>query len=363
MFWFLVVLYITLAIFITLGNFTVILVYSTEKKLRHSQEIFRLFLSVADMIMGLIVLPTAVNTMLKTYQHSLPLQTSIDIIGQEQFISTNGSYIHKNTTLTINMPMARNRLFGLVYVSSIGFFTNASFTVSVYLLTVSGIDRLLAVLKPFHYNQNVAKRFAISSSIFCWILAIFVSVLPTFVNGLIYKITAGGPVLIRGTLSLKLYLIEIILPLIATWIISILLYLITKKIFNRGRNSSTSKDDVTDQRQLNFVLSLMVGAFSLSLLPSLLVVLILFFFPGKDPELLETFSSKNMNIAGSLTLTVSIILASNSLWNFLLYSLRIKTFRKIALEKYKRIWNRINCFVMERFCHGKENQNCNILKH
>ena len=133
-----------MAVFITLGNFTVILVYSTEKKIKHSQETFRLFLGVADIISGLILLPTAVNTIFKTYQHTLQLQTPISMIGQKRFLSTNGSYIYKNTTLTINMletiTIARNRLFGSAYRNTIGFFTNVSFTVSDYLLTVSGID-------------------------------------------------------------------------------------------------------------------------------------------------------------------------------------------------------------------------------
>ena len=81
------------------------------------------------------------------------------------------------------ITVARNRRFSLVYKNRIGFFTNVSITASIYLLTVSGIDRLLSLVKPLYCNQNVAKRFATSNSIVCWILAIFVSVLPTFVSG------------------------------------------------------------------------------------------------------------------------------------------------------------------------------------
>ena len=315
--------------------------------MRHSQCIFRLFLGVADIIVGLIVLPATVNTMLKTYQHTLQLQTPINIIGEKQLISTNASYNFTSTTLTINMLetiiMAKNKLFSLVYRNSIGFFTNASFTVSIYLLTVSGIDRLRALLKPLHYNQDVAKRFAISSSIVCWILAIFVSILPTFVSGFSYEITANSFVSFKGKMVLILYLIMIILPLVATWIISVLIYLITQNIFAKSKNLSTNKSDIKNQRKLNFILSLMVGAFSLSLLPSVLVLLLLFFIPGLDPQSPQTYNSTNNYFANSFEFTTTIILASNSLWNSLIYSLRIKTFRKVALKKYKKIWNRIKC--------------------
>ena len=122
--------------------------------------------------------------------------------------------------------MARKRLFGSAYRNSIG-----NFTVSVYLLTVSGIDRLRALWKPLHYNQNVSKRFAILSSIVCWILAIFVSVLPTFVNGFSYGINADGQILFKGAMGHTLYLIMVFPPLFATWTISVSIYLITRKTF------------------------------------------------------------------------------------------------------------------------------------
>ena len=336
-----------MAVFITLGNFTVILVYSTERKIRHSQEIFRLFLGVADIIIGLIVLPTVVNTILKTFQHTLQLQTPINIIGQKRFLFTNGSYIYKNRTSTISMletrAMAKNRLFGSVYRNSIGFFTNVSFTVSIYLLTASGIDRLRALWKPLHYNQNVAKRFAIISLIVCWILAIFVSFLPAFVHGFSYEIITNSYILFKGKIARILYLTITFPPLFATWIISVSIYLITRKIFDRVKNLPNDKDDLKNQRKLNFILFLMVFAFSFSLLPSVLVILLDLYIYGLDPQSPQTFNLTVEKIVILLKVTAIIIMQSNSFWNFLIYSLRIKTFRKIALEKYKKIWNLIKC--------------------
>ena len=345
--WFLVVLYIILGIFITLGNFTVILVYSIEKKMRHSQDIFRLFLGVADIIVGLVTFPAGINTMLKIYQHTFQPQTPIHIFEQEQFIFSNGSYIYKNATLTMNFSettkTAGKNVFLLVYKNTIGFFTTVSYTVSIYLLTVSGIDRLRAFSKPLHYNQDVAKRFAILSSIVCWILAIFVSVLPIFVNGLSYKISFNAFVLFKGKMAFFLYLVMMILPLVATWIILGLIYIITRRALNKNKNLSTNHDNVKKQRKLNFILSLMVAAFSFSILPSVLVLIVLFFIPGINPKSPETFNLTNYNIVYLFEFTAIIILASNSLWNFLIYSLRIKAFRKAASEKYKRIWNLIIC--------------------
>ena len=224
--------------------------------MRHSQDIFRLFLGVAYITVGLIVLPTAVNTMLKTYQRALRLQTPINIVGQDRFLFTNGSYIYINKTLSVNMleiiTMTKNKLYSLVYKNSNGIFTNVCCTVSIYLLTVSGIDRLRAFLKQLHYNQDVAKRFAILSSIVCWILAIFVSVLPIFINDLSYVITLNTFILLFGRMVFTLYLAMTFLPLVATWIISSLIYIITRRAFYKNINLSTNQDNVKKQRKLNF---------------------------------------------------------------------------------------------------------------
>ena len=288
--------------------------------------------------------PTTVNTILKVYQHTLQLQAPI-IIGRKQFLSMNESYNYKNATSTTNMletiTMAKNRIFSLIYKNSIGVFTSASFTASIYLLTVSGIDRLRALWKPLHYNQNVAKRFAILSSIICWILAIFVSILPTFVGGLSYQIIVSSSALFSGKAAISLYLVIINLPLIAAWIISVLTYLINRKALDK--NLSNLQNNVKKQRKLNSILFLFVTVFSLCLLPAVMVLILLLFISGIDPKLAKSYNSSYGSIVNSLQLTSAIILASNGLWNFLIYSFRIKTFRRVALKKYKKILNQTNC--------------------
>ena len=66
--------------------------------------------------------------------------------------------------------MAKNRLFVSVYRNSIGFYTNVSFTVSVYLLTVSEIDRLQALLNHFIIIKMLlnALQFQVQLFVGCW---------------------------------------------------------------------------------------------------------------------------------------------------------------------------------------------------
>ena len=327
-----------------------ILVYSTEKKMRHSQGIFRLFLGVADIMVGLIILPTTANTISKSFQTPLQFQTPLTITKRKICISTNESYLYKNATLTVNMlettAMAENRIFPLVYKNSIGFLTAVSLLVSIYLLTVSGIDRLLALLKPLQFNQIVAKRFAISSSILCWCLAIFFSTLPFHVDNLYYNIFVSTFTIFQGNLASNLSLIIFVFPLLATWIISVSICLISRKIFAKRICSVTDEINFKQQRKLNLVLTLMIATFSFSVFPTVLIVVLLLFISDINPKFLLTYNSMSSNIIYSLHLTSVIILTMNSLWNCLIYNLRTKTFRKVAIKKYKKIWNQISCYKL-----------------
>ena len=107
-----------------------------------------------------------------------------------------------------------------------------------------------------------------------------------------------------------------ILPLISNWIISGLVYIITRRTLDRNKNLFTNQSNVKKQRKLNFILSLMVAAFSFSILPTVLVLVVLFFIPGIDLQSPQTFNLTKYNIVNSFVLTATNILASNSLWNF-----------------------------------------------
>ena len=314
--------------------------------MRYSQSIFRLFLGVADIIVGLIVLPTAVNTILKIFRSPLHLQDPLNIIGQKRFLVTNTNYIYKNATVTINMletnEVAINRIFPSAFKNTIGLFATVSITVSVYLLIASGIDRLLALSKPLRYNQDFAKRFAISSSLICWFLAILLSILPIFVSGSFYTIIGFSFIGIFGDTSFIFHFVQIGVPLFATWIISFSTYLVSRKILSKERCPTTDENNLKQQHKLSFILTLMVVMFSFSILPIGLALLLLSIIPGANPRFLRTYNSTNNNIAYSLVSTGIIILPSNSIWNFLIYSLRTNKFRKLALEKYKKIWNILN---------------------
>ena len=341
----LAILFVILAVLITVANITVILVYSTEKKSRHSQGIFRLSLGVADLIVGLFVFPSAVAIGVKGFQHDINLLPPVIVNGLERVGTGNSTGV--NSSVAVQMVESRemvfNQIFPIEFLNFVGFFSTVSLTVSIYLLTVSGVDRLLAISRPVHYRQHQAKNFATISSIIAWLFAIIVGLLPVFIEGLQYNITGTGIVTLLGRISLILYAVGFFVPLIATWIIAIAMFIYSKRSFKvRATMSTIRHQQVNKQRRLNRILSLMVTAFSVSIVPTVLVLILIIFIPGTNQTLVDSYNPVFNNIANSLESVAIIILLCNSLWNCLIYSLRTKTFRRTAAQKYRSIWDAIN---------------------
>ena len=336
------------------ANFTVILVYSSEKKARHSQGVFRLSLGVADIVVGFLVFPSAAGIVYKAYHYDIQLGPPVNITGMERVMNTS-DFI--NTTVEFNMITSRRAVFEELFpeyvLNIIGFFSTTSLTVSIYLLTVSGIDRLMAITRPVAYRQYKAKVFARVSSIIAWLLAALVSSLPFYIQSMQYQITATGIVTLIGTTSLYLYIIGFFFPLVASWVVAIAMFVQTKKSFKRRATMSTIRhQQIQQQTRLTRILSLMVIAFTVSIIPTIVVLVLVIFIPGTNPTRPLSYNPLFNNVANSLESVAAIVLLSNSLWNCLIYSLRTKTFRKSAAQQYRRIWNAINPF---RLCKGKIN--------
>ena len=302
-------------------------------------------LGIADFMVGLIVFPSAIAIAFTSFQHQVNLLPPTNVTGLLRNGSDNSSFT--NSSVQFQMVEPREEVFQNIYPNGFlnvaGFFSTLSLTVSIYLLTVSGIDRLQAISRPVVYQQHVAKRFATISSIGAWVLAFAVSLLPVFINGLQYTITGTGKVTLIGQISLILYSVGFFLPLVATWIIASAMFFYSRKIFKQRAVMFTLKhQEFEQQRRLNLILSLMVTAFSVSIIPTILVLILVLFLPGTNQTQIDSYSPFYNNVAVSLELVAIITLLCNSLWNCIIYSVRTKNFRKSAGQKYRAIWRVIN---------------------
>ncbi|XP_026694245.2 uncharacterized protein LOC113475036 [Ciona intestinalis] len=149
---FILCLCLLLAVTISFLNATIILVYGMNPRLRNSQAIYKISLAFADLIAGVIILPTAISTLCKqiwTPYQSGSIENVTIVHGNVTFSTFRNNPVHQ---LNIQLPYS--------YRYFVGFFTSLSFSVSIYILNIAGFDRMMAVYKPLHYKKEDAKILA-----------------------------------------------------------------------------------------------------------------------------------------------------------------------------------------------------------
>ena len=190
---------VLLAILIITANFLVLAVAWRTTVMSNIPGYFIISLAVADMIVGLIVLPGSVyHGIVQNFQ---PLPFRIE--GQ--------------------VPHATD-YFDQRYLDFMGVFTVWSFALSVYTMGAASIDRFLAVTKPFKYKQGkyLTTKKSILLFIFLWTFGFIISIYPTFSTHS-YTLSALGLVLSTGFIAIIIYSITLGLPLLAVWVMNLAL--------------------------------------------------------------------------------------------------------------------------------------------
>lgn len=332
-------------------NLIVLVVFKCSPNMRNSQSIYKISIAIADMLTGITILPTfAINIGLQLFSLPLPPETKL----LQRNVSINGSV--EITDWNITKPVAP--VFANLnksYIYFIGFFTTLCLMISTYTLLAASFDRLFAVFKPIKYRNNRARKYANILVLGIWTLTLVICVHPFIIGNTFYGVVAGFLVMALSSsyvYIITLYVIIFLLPLLLSWSFSILTYMAAKKhasvrrrLTMNGRTNSRHRKptsgssgeaqcrdqnrgaaDSTEKR-LAKTLSIMIGFFTLSILPIVLCVLALL-FGG-----LRAHQPKTLNITGfvaytTLEFVAVLFLVCNSLWNFFIYNARNKDFRK-----------------------------------
>ena len=114
-------------------------------------------------------------------------------------------------------------------------------------------------------------------------------------------------------------------------------------------STKAQKQEMKKQIRLLFTLGIMVGTFSLGLLPSVTLVTL---------QIVPRYSSLKSLL---IVLTSSIVLVtSNSLWNFFIYNARNKAFRLTSKRLYKKL---LCCLKYIKFSNQVQNLSIESLVH
>ena len=303
--------------------------------------VYKLSLAAADLLVGVFVYPTFAYT-LYAIQVGLLVRRTLDDDPELSNSSFNSSLLNsygKPDPSTSNYYLS---ILDPAYEDAFGILTAVSLMVSVFTLMFASYDRFQAINKPLRYDKEKAKTNAQRITIILWAVAIVIGILPILAPELGgYRILAGGVfIAVWEETSLILHSIALGVPLLAVWILTLLLNIIVKRqadIRKKLVSSARQNRDSRLERRLTKTLSIMVGVFTACILPALIIVIIPFVVPSIDAPNITILAKEPARAFISLELAVIIILASNSLWNCFIYSFRNKEFREDAAAIYFKI--------------------------
>lgn len=315
-----------LGLLITVTNALVLIVFGSNRRLLNSQGIYKVSLAAADLLVGIFVFPMFIATMRRS---SL---TRYEVISADVFEYGWGSGTNGTRLIVENFD---ETFFGLA-----GFFTTLSLSVSMYSLMVASFDRLLVVYRPLVYNQFHARKVAKRCVAFLWILGILYSVLPFFVSDLQYMRVASILICIGGgDVALIIYAVTFAIPLFLVWSVNLATFCYSKKnaqVRPKVRLPKSNAVFVNLESRLAKTLSIMVGAFTLCILPVAIVLVSEMFLDGINIHRPRSFHMPTAGTVMSLEAVSAFILMSNSLWNFFIYNVRSQEFRACLLALLRK---------------------------
>ena len=328
-----------LAVAACVCNATILCVLFSNTNLQNGQAIYRLSLAFADILVGAIVFPTFISSLQKYFIMPHELGKLKNITGYE--IANSSSFSLNLTTVELrgSSGLFRDR-FTLEYLNAVGFFTVISLSVSIYTLVAASIDRFMAVFRPLKYNQTKAISAARIIVVTIWSCGLILALLPLDIHSLRYVLVSSILVSSGGKSALILYLVAFIIPLLLMWGFTIGTFYGARKASSEWATSQRSdgqQSQAAIEMRLVRTLGIMVGVFTLCLLPVALVVLVSLFLPqtlladplNLDPKATGKFISAEV--------VVVLLLASNSLWNCFIYSARDSNFRQASKSLYFHI--------------------------
>lgn len=317
------------------ANTLILLVFGLNKKLRNSQAIYQMSLAIADLLVGLIVWPNMIGMQVIFFINPRSMG---DIVTKERLF-VNGTVVYfpnfGDDDLERRFPASKSVThLSHDYELFLGFFTLTSIFVSVVTLMAASFDRLLAISFPLRHRRRNPKRSAIIVCIVVWIICIIFGFLPIFVPAFEYNALSSIIVSADGIYGTALALSILIVPLIITVALSIFTFHVSRR--HRKRTEaifSTAQTNASKtERRLAQTLGLMVGVFTISVLPAVICIVIGSYFIKDEWQSPKSINLDGLNAYASIEYVSVLVLTLNSLWNCLIYSVRNHGFRSAAKD-------------------------------
>ena len=336
-----------MALVTVLVNVLVILVIDSYPNSCSRQLMLKKSLAVADLICGLLVLPTFVSTVYLRFvaQRKVIFHTdSMNASSEQHTIFSNQT---ASSTSHISLPFNNENAYEANvttlleetyprwYLPFAGFFVSLTMMASLYTLLFSNVDQFSAVRRPIAVSETYALRLSKFLLILPWIVATAFSLLPIFIATLRPYEVITGLVIGRGRYALLFYCLTFLLPFVLAWLVNLLSWFLVKK--NEKHHNVGSDSEGVQKKQVG-TLTEMTALFTICVLPAGIAILIHIVYHDNDVNNIISHRYYDFELIGTL------ILLSKGIWFCFLYNIRSEAFRFMTGEKIKAIWYSCCCY-------------------
>ena len=320
---------------------TVIVVYLKKMRIRTSQTFYKISLALSDIFTGIVIFPNFIIELAALVWKPVD-QSALSVT------EVHGSFEECNITHKAISNVGGSYLskFSTSYLHFLGFFTSITILVSICTLVVASGDRCFALYNPFSYRQAKMKMVSVILIIIVWLLCCLVSIIPMIVSSIPYSISPSLLIIAFGNTGASLYVTAFALMFLTMWILTAFaIYLISKHKTNKRNLNKNRRDRIDTERRITRTLLLMVAAFSLNIVPSILLLIIGFFLEGVHYQYLYMVPDNPSAsiVFNTIQLVAVRILLCNSLANVFIYSVRQKAFYDEMINWYKDTWKGTVC--------------------
>ena len=324
------IFYLLIGTISVVGNTLVLLVVYRSKQLRHSQYIYNCSIALSDIIWGFFISLFFFNKFINLWSlDPAYIKEEYDpkpTVNKNKINITIWEFQIKWLTLSYEFDHHSNIIESTLFYFVV-FIEPITLFVSFISLLFASIDRYVALRFPFKYRGMNSIKIAKISCIFVWILSTVIYTVTYIISIRNFRcdtVTLFQPVRETYCFCKHSSLNQHITATILFILFSLLWTLTFLKLYSLYKNYSRSlslnrknKKGSSVEKQLSLVLIFMVISFTFSLTPTVYNHIC---FYAYDINFKEQIYDEN-----NLFTSVS-FLATNSIWNFVIYNLLNKKF-------------------------------------
>ena len=342
------VAFVLVGIISIFGNIVILIVVWKSEKLRHSQYIYKFSIAISDIIWGSLISFYFICISILSYSRKSYL-----FIEEEYFV-TPRTFINSQNFTVYNYNINTLKLVFTVYnynnntlklvlkdyeniknvLTVLEYILPTAFLVSIFSLVFAAADRYYALTFPFRYKAKNTLKIAKYCSIIIWIICIFLFLFTIFENVNVLSKTSflqpGFKTCLNCDIPLNQKVVSTLLfsLFLLMWVLTILTISSLLKNYMKSKklNRKISKR-IALEKQMSFILIVMVLAFTFCLCLTLYSHICYYFC--EESYYIETYTSTKIHIALAL-------LATNSIWNFIIYNVMNKSFRTELIKLFRK---------------------------